>query len=199
MTSTLSKKHNFDTVFDSQQLFRLILEAVSNPARVFDISTFADKLYGGSSMFLAVAMTLLDNEVSFNTYGNQKMAIEIAALTLAKNELLENADFIFVGTSADMKSVIMNAKCGTLSDPHKSATVIIKNNGEADGELTLSGPGIDGQKTIQVTKTVKEAIALRDAQHYEYPQGIDMFFISSKGEFFAIPRLVVTTIEMGVE
>ena len=128
MISTLSKKHSFDTVFDSQKVFRLLLEAMSNPTRVVNIKEYADKLFGDHPVFLAAAMTLLDNEVSFNTCGNHSLSDEIASLTLAKREQIENADFVFVCEPNAIKSVIENAKCGTLSDPHKSATVIIGNN-----------------------------------------------------------------------
>ena len=193
MISTLSKKHRFDTVFDSQKVFRLILEAMSNPSRVVNISEYADKLYGDHPAFLAVAITLLDNEVSFNTCGNHSLSDEIVLLTLAKREQIESADFVFVCEPHDTKNVIENVKCGTLSDPHKGATVIIQNNGCSVCRLTLSGPGIDGHKDIQVTQTVKNTIAMRDMQHYEYPQGIDLIYISSDGSLTAIPRLIHTT------
>ena len=190
MISTLSRKHSFDTVFDSQRVFRLVLEAVSNPARVVHIKEYADKLRGDYPAFLAVAMTLMDNEVSFNACGNHPLSDEIASLTLTKEEEIGAADFIFVCDPDDLKNVIENAKCGTLSDPHKSATVIIRNDDGPACPITLYGPGIDGQKEVRATQTVKDALALRDAQHYEYPQGVDLFFISDKGELFVIPRLV---------
>jgi alpha-D-ribose 1-methylphosphonate 5-triphosphate synthase subunit PhnH len=43
---------------------------------------------------------------------------------------------------------------------------------------------------MMVTQAVKDAITIRDAQNYEYPQGIDMIFVSGNGELFSIPRLV---------
>jgi alpha-D-ribose 1-methylphosphonate 5-triphosphate synthase subunit PhnH len=199
MTLQLSKKHNFDMVYDSQSVYRLILEAMSNPTRIVRVKDSADKLYNGifektvvwdHSAFLAVAMTLLDNEVGFNACGNDSLSDEIALLTLAKKDELESTDFAFVCDSGDIKNVIETVKCGTLTDPHKSATVIIKNDGEATHPLTLFGPGIDGNIEIQATQAVKDAITMRDAQNYEYPQGIDFIFISSGGELFAIPRLI---------
>lgn len=189
MISTLSKKHNFDTVFDSQKVFRLILEAMSNPARVVNISEYANKLFGDFMAFLAISMTLLDNEVSFNACGNCLLSDVIESQTLAKREKLESADFVFVCDPNNIKNVIKSIKYGTLADPHKSATVIILNDGASDCLLTIFGPGIDGHATVQVTQTVKDAIAIRDAQHYEYPQGLDLIFISNDGGLFAIPRL----------
>jgi len=187
--STLLRKHNFDPVFDSQAVFRLILEAMSNPARIVSIKEHADKLYGDYPALLTVAMTLLDNEVSYIVCENRQLSDEIASLTFARGEKIDLAGFVFVCDSSSMKNVIENVQYGTLADPHKSATVIIHNEGEPVCRLELSGPGISGRREVQATQTVKDAILLRDAQYYEYPQGIDLLFISGKGELFAVPRL----------
>jgi alpha-D-ribose 1-methylphosphonate 5-triphosphate synthase subunit PhnH len=190
MTLQLTKKHSFDAVYDSQKVYRLILEAMSNPGHIVNIQEYADKLYGGYPTFLAVAMTLLDNEVSFHVCGNHPFADEIASLTLAKKVDIENADFIFTSNPNVIECAIENAKYGTLTDPHKSATVIIQNDGKPNCRLTLSGPGINGQIEVATTQIAKDAVAIRDAQNYEYPQGIDLLFISGAGELLAIPRLV---------
>jgi len=189
MTLQLTKKHSFDLVYDSQKVFRLVLHAMSNPASFVSLQEYADKLYGDSPEFMALAMTFLDYEVSFNTCEDHRLSEELTLLTHAKMENTETADFIFVGNLKDLRSTIENAKCGTLADPHKSATVIIRNLGEPVCRLTLSGPGIDGRTMIPASQTVKDAIELRDAQNYEYPQGIDLLFISNTGKMFAIPRL----------
>ena len=187
--SALIKKYCFDKVFDSQKVFRLILEAMSNPGRVVNIKEYADKMFGDYNAFLTVAMTLLDNEVSFYACGNQPLSEEIMLLTLAKAEKIESADFVFVCDPYDIKNVIENVKCGTLADPHRSVAVIIRNDGEPAYRLTLSGPGINGYKIVSVPQVVIDAICMRNAQYFEYPQGIDLLFISSEGELLAIPRL----------
>ena len=192
MISTLSKKHSFDPVFDSRNVFRLILEAMSNPARIVNIKEYGDKLFGGDPLFLAVALTLLDNEVSFNTCENLPLADEIASLTLAKKANVETADFVFVREAEDIRKVTGSVKTGTPEDPHKSASVFIRNDGENSYRLTFFGPGVNGRKTTGVTQTVKDAIALRDARDCEYPQGIDLIFISGAGDMFAVPRSIRT-------
>jgi len=166
--STLLRKHDFDEVFDGQKVFRLILEAMSYPMAVVNIKEYADKLYGGYPALMAVALTLLDNEVSFCVCEDDELADEIASLTLSKKEEPEDADFIFVLSPGDLRNAIENAKCGTLADPHKSATIIIQNDGSS--------------------QLLKDAILLRDEQNYEYPQGIDLLFISEGGELYGICR-----------
>jgi len=170
-------------------MFRLILEAVSNPGRTVDINEYADRLYGEYPVLLAVAMTLLDNEVGFDTCGDYPLANEIASLTLAKIDEPGSADFIFVCEPEQIKNAVENAKCGTPADPHRSATVVIKDDGEPSCRLTLSGPGIDGQLTVWGSQTAREAVEARDGQRYEYPQGIDLIFVSNSGGLFAVPRL----------
>jgi len=189
MTLQLTRKHNFDLIFDSQKVYRLILEAMSSPGGIVNIQDYADKLYGDYPVLLAVAMTLLDNEVSFCTCDNNSLTDEIASLTLAGRESVEAADFIFVSDLGYMEYAIENAKCGTLSDPHKSATIIILNEIEPTHRLKLHGPGIVGQAEVMLTQAAKDAVTIRDAQNYEYPQGIDLLFVSGAGELSAIPRL----------
>jgi len=195
MTLQLTKKHNFDMVFDSQKVFRLILDAMSNPGKAVSIKEYADKLFGCYPALMAVAMTLLDNETGFFVCENHSLADEIASMTLAGREKINDADFIFVSDLGYIDYAVENAKHGTLTDPQKSATVIIMDDSEPVYYMMLSGPGIAGCKELLVTQTVKDAIAVRDAQCYEYPQGIDLLFISDTGGMFAIPRLIRTEVQ----
>jgi len=187
----LQKKYGFSEVFDAQQVFRLILTAMSNPTRVVDIKPFSDKLFGENRIFLALAMTLLDNAVSFSTCGNRALSDDIRSLTLSREEGLGEADYIFVPDPLGVGNAIQAAKCGTLRDPHKSATLIVKNTGEDACRLRLYGPGIRGAAEITATGLVKTALDARDAQGYEYPQGVDFLFVSEDGALFSIPRLTL--------
>ena len=190
MTLQPIKKHNFDEVYDSQKVYRLILEAMCDPGKAVSIQEYADKLYGEYPGIFSVALTLLDNEVSFHVCGDDSLSEEIASLTYSKRERIEDADYIFVCDLGYMEHVIENAKSGTLADPHKGATVIIQNDGAPSRRLSLSGPGIDGQAGILLTQAAKGAIAIRDALDHEYPQGIDVLLVSGTGALLAIPRLI---------
>ena len=193
MNITFAKKHDFDEVFDSLKVFRLILEALSHPTRVVSLQAYAEKLSGSNPYFMAVAMTLLDNELCFNTCEDRQLSDEIASLTHARRAPVEEADLIFISRAEDLKDVIENAKDGTLIDPHKSATVVVRNVVNEHAPhcwLSFIGPGISTNITTLVSEVVRDTLALRDAQCYEYPQGIDLLFISDVGDLFAIPRLV---------
>lgn len=188
--SMLSKKFNFNEVFDSQKLFRVILTAMSNPFRTINIKAFGDKLFGDNADILAVAMTLLDNEVSFCTCENRQLSEEIISLTLSNRDTVENADLIFVTNPDDLPKTIANVKCGTLVDPHKSATIVIKIPADKNTNLLMTGPGIDGKLTVSTSEVVEDVVQMRDNRFFEYPEGIDLIFIDDDYNLFAVPRLV---------
>ncbi|MFQ9523785.1 MAG: phosphonate C-P lyase system protein PhnH [Phascolarctobacterium faecium] len=120
----MQKAYEFDFVYDTQAAFRLLLEALSNPGRIVELGPLARKLGGAYAMPLTVAAVLLDNEVSFAVCGSPALAEKITELTLAKTAAVSKADYIFVTENADWQEAVQAAKCGTLRDPHKSATVI---------------------------------------------------------------------------
>ena len=122
--------HNFDEVFDTQRVFRKLLEAMSNPGRIVSVSEEKDRLFGDFPSFLAVAMTLIDNEVSFSTAGNKELKQDIMLVTLSPEADTRTADYIFVTDTDILSEILEKAKFGTLSDPHCSATIIIRDNGK---------------------------------------------------------------------
>lgn len=187
----MKKLHNFDEVFDGQKVFRKVLEAMSNPGRRVSISEQAEKMYGDNRAFLAIAMTLLDNEVSFSACDNKDLAENISLLTLSKEVSLEESDFIFVEDENKLDEIFAKAKCGTLEDPQKSATIIIKVDDKCDTAFKVYGAGVDGTLKLEVPNVVEKILELRKQQNYEYPQGVDMIFVTGNGDLFSIPRLVM--------
>lgn len=185
----MKKIHSFDEVHDSQQMFRLLLQAMANPLQKVDIKACADKLYGADKSFLAIAFTLLDNEVTFWTFDNDMLDGSIQSLTLSEKANCAEADFIFANSGEKLICAIENAKCGTPADPHKSATVIASISNDASEMLTMSGPGIDKALTLETDPVVIDAVNARDKMGFEYPQGIDLIFVDGRNHLFAIPRL----------
>ncbi|HNW87089.1 MAG TPA: phosphonate C-P lyase system protein PhnH [Candidatus Limiplasma sp.] len=187
----MKKLHDFDEVFDSQRAFRLILEAMANPTRKVSLQSCARKFHAGVAPFLAIGMTLLDNAVSFCVHNDEALANDLVSLTLAERATPESADFLFVPDASAVEALIPAAKRGTLRDPHLSATVIVLDNGTPSHPVRLYGPGIDGVAEVALTDAALAALATRDRQAYEYPQGIDLIFVTGEGELYAIPRLTL--------
>jgi alpha-D-ribose 1-methylphosphonate 5-triphosphate synthase subunit PhnH len=187
----MNKVFDFDFVFDSQQVYRKLLEAVSNPGRIVNINDYADKFHCEYSVLLCIAATLLDNEVSFAVTGNDELKDMIGTVTLSKSERIENADFIFVADDTG-KDAVERAKCGTLYEPHKSALIVTDVEGISGSCNTLiSGPGIKGEKSIFLDEAMFDQIKQRDEMFYEYPTGVDLLFADRQGNMMAIPRKIV--------
>ena len=174
----MKQLHTFDDIFDTQKTFRLLLDAMANPSRVVSIQEGAEKLYGSKREMLTLAMTLLDKNTGFYTFGHTELDEQILLLTHAEKKTLEEADYVFVTEEEHLPEAFAKAKRGTLENPHTSAT------------LSISGPGVDGVATFQSPVVLEEAFRLRAEQAYEYPQGVDMIFVSPEGELFCIPRMV---------
>lgn len=183
--------HTFDEVFDSQRLFRGLLDSMANPGRRCRIDMESKKMFGEYPEILAVAMTLLDTSVSFHIFGNQELEEQVVLLTHARQRAGEEADFLFVLEPEWLEKTVAGAKSGTLENPHASATVIIKvPEGEAEKKVCLRGPGVDGHIDLTVPAALVRAVRLRDQQEYEYPRGIDLIFLLPGEELMCIPRLV---------
>ncbi len=187
----MKQLHTFDEVFDAQKVFRRLLEAMANPGRQCDIRLQSEKLFGEAPDMLALAMTLLDASVSFCAPENPVLTEQIILLTHAKSVSPEQADYLFISSGDLLPTIIETAKKGTLENPHASATCIVKiPDGQTEQQVLLSGPGVDGQTGATVPCDIMQAIGLRDAQEYEYPQGIDYIFLLPESKLLCIPRLV---------
>ena len=174
----MQKAYEFDFVYDTQAAFRLLLEALSNPGRIVELGSLARKLGGAYAMPLTVAAVL-----------SPALAEKITELTLAKTAAVSKADYIFVTENADWQEAVQAAKCGTLRDPHKSATVILCTADLQAGKLQrISGPGIKAVQEIIMCPELQAALGKRDEQEYEYPLGLDFFVLDQRGCLMGIPR-----------
>lgn len=186
----MKQLHTFDEVFDSQKVFRKALEALSNPGRTLSIAEQSEKLYGEQPGLLALAMTLLDASVSFCAPDDAELTEQILLHTHAAPVDAQEADFLFCTRAENLTACIEAAKCGTLADPHTGATILVRVPQEESVRVRLSGPGVDGALETEVPRDVLAAIRTRNAQAYEYPQGVDFFFLLPGDTILAIPRLV---------
>lgn len=187
----MKQLYQFDETFDSQKTFRIILEAMSNPFRELSVREMAEKMYGEYPELLAVALTLLDNEVSYHVCGDKELSEQIKLLTHAEQTSLSEADYLFVTDFSKLQSAVEGAKSGTLEDPQRSATILVADNGLKEIQGTFFGPGIKEIANVMITDTMSQAVRIRDEQEYEYPQGIDYIFVTGEGMLTCIPRLVM--------
>ncbi|MBC2762656.1 MAG: phosphonate C-P lyase system protein PhnH [ANME-2 cluster archaeon] len=199
----------FDVTFDSQMIFRSLLDAMARPGSIVVLPDINITSPAMNRYPLLLLMTLLDHEVSFCVLGhsdanvnvniNQQAVAEYLRSNTGSNEsALRDADFILV-CEGSSQGLIRRVKLGTLEYPDESATVVydvcsIGDRGY-DGDdlhdeymlLELSGPGIAGKCMVAISgmeqAEIEDVLAMRD-----YPLGIDAILSDRDGKMACIPR-----------
>ncbi len=192
-----------DIVHDIAGSYRELVEANSYPGNVVSLKKYIKNntldIPFQAATLLFVYM-LLDSEVTFCVVGKEaEQASEfISKLTYAKRASLEEADYIFVlSTALDIEKIqaIKSSKAGTLVDPHNSATIICEAESVLSGEtMTIVGPGIENEAQISMDFAAgwqKERVE----KNLEFPMGIEMYFIDEKSKLLALPRTTIVKSE----
>ena len=197
----MKRANEFDAVMDCQAVFRLILEAASNPGRVVDISATAARLQSADGVALALAATLVDNETAFAAVGNDGLSREIELITGGRATPTNDAGYLFVEQTLDdgqIGALLERVPCGTLEEPHRAATVFVRVGGFPDEPgVRLAGPGIGGSIRAPLCGYALRFLVQRAALALEYPCGIDLVLYTGDGRLLAVPRLVKPVEGMG--
>ncbi|WP_028548457.1 phosphonate C-P lyase system protein PhnH [Paenibacillus sp. UNC451MF] len=185
-----------DMVHDIQTAYRKLIDSMSRPGTISDLSLEAGKLdmvQGLLPATLIIAQMLLDTEVTFKVVSERESQIAhlLSQWTYAKEAVLDTADFIFVMSDAaqgELLRTLETAKIGDLMDPHSSSTIIMETESLFGGiKLSLAGPGIQTSSRAEmlISDEWTDARAVRNA---EFPLGLDMIFIDKFHRVLALPR-----------
>ena len=192
----------YDPVFDAQQHYRLVLDAMARPGKINVLPRLSLQpppgLSGGAAL---VGFALLDADVAFCAEdGNAAIVRYLVTNTAARPGDVTDADFVFAGGQAS-PALINEMKKGSLAYPDEGATLVLDIEGlasQAEGvrgdagaqglSLTLSGPGVAGEKTFFVKGLNASLLeALRDC-NAEFPLGIDLILTDPGFRIACIPR-----------
>ncbi|MGP8319930.1 MAG: phosphonate C-P lyase system protein PhnH [Methanosarcinaceae archaeon] len=205
----------FDITFNSQEIFRSILDAMARPGSIIRLPDISITPPVANRYPLLVLMTLLDHEVNFcvsghsdvnvnvNVSGNEDINRQAVAEYLRLNtgsqeSAIKDADLILV-LGGFSHGLIRRAKQGTLEYPDESATVVYDVgsivNRSHEGEkgynkemlLELFGPGIADKCKIAISGIERAEIEDILALR-DYPLGIDTIFSDKAGNITCIPR-----------
>lgn len=177
--------NTFDPVFDSQRVFRCVLQATAHPGKLFALPPT------GAVPWEALALALLDHEVTYCVAGaeSREGGDRVARLTGSRISPLPDADLaVFPGDSGGN---VLDLGRGTLERPEAGATAIyavdhLSNAGPLT--LKLSGPGVPGERTLGVDGlSAEEAAAIR-ASRAGYPLGVDVYLVDGAGQLAGLPR-----------
>ncbi|MEH7011828.1 phosphonate C-P lyase system protein PhnH [Neobacillus niacini] len=192
-----------DIVHDLQSVYRKMVDSTSRPGLISDLRKEAalveeEDKKGCSASLLLLALTLFDQEVSFKVFSNQADTVSktINQLTYAKPTETKNADYLLILQDAEngsLEEAIINAKPGTLKNPHSSATVIVEVDSVTSGEaFLLKGPGIHTTELVHLDIN-ENWVESRQEKNKEYPLGIDFIFIDQNHQLLSLPRTTQIT------
>jgi alpha-D-ribose 1-methylphosphonate 5-triphosphate synthase subunit PhnH len=189
----MQREIQYDEIFDAQAHYRLLLDSMARPGKInvmprMELTT-PQGIHAAGAL---VGFALLNSDVSFNVDGPSAEDVSLYLLvnTSARPAEAEEADYVYLdGTAA--ADILYRLKTGTLPYPESSATVIVaveELGGETGLVLTLSGPGVDGERQLSVAginTALLEALVTINA---EFPLGIDLVLTDPTGRIACIPR-----------
>ncbi|WP_139693258.1 phosphonate C-P lyase system protein PhnH [Sporolactobacillus terrae] len=196
MTDTKS----FHEVHDTRRVYRSLLDGMARPGKLHDLSPQMNSIPNAIPLFsgtYALGRTLLDAQTTFYLETENNEAASYLELRTGSRMLAaERADYLFIETqpSVDLiRTLMQQIRIGTLLEPEKSATLIIRVRALSDSEtsgitMTLSGPGIKKRRTLSADGFNPEWLRMRAARNMEYPTGCDFILISDNGQMAALPR-----------
>ena len=177
-----------DAVHDSQQIFRVALEALSRPARIQRLSPPLAGLPVGAAM-AGLLLALADDETRVwwqepAPRRTQWLRFHAGARNAAE---ASEATFAVVTHAADMPE-LRRFSWGSAGSPEASCTVLIEVPSLRTGApVQAHGPGIDGRAELCVAGLPEGFWAEWMESHAAFPLGVDVFFTCGD-ELLGLPR-----------
>ncbi|MEM9832717.1 MAG: phosphonate C-P lyase system protein PhnH [Bacteroidota bacterium] len=192
----------YDTIFQAQADFRLIMDCMANPGKIHQLSADIQAVEALLPASALVGLALMNADVSFYVGNGHQTAESYFVLnTSARPASAAQADFLFLGGQEDAASAILDAPEGELAYPEKGAFIILETMGVSNEPLpdalalVLRGPGVDGERQLFVQGLNGQVLEALNQKNQEYPLGIDTIFTDPAGHTLGLPRSIKITID----
>lgn len=197
------KEEGFDKIFDTQAIFRALTDSMARPGKINQIGSVCEKIDAPESVSKVLAglvFTLIDGETPYSIVPSGLKDLEefIRWSVMGQSAESDQADYILVSkpiTEIEISQLMSTVKKGTLVNPHQSATIFIVVDGispertpESELELELKGPGIETINHVFFSGMSGIWIDERQKANEEYPLGVEMVFVTEKGDLLCLPR-----------
>lgn len=181
-----------DPVFDSQTVFRAVMDAMARPGRVMPLPLLAGAPAPLSPRLAAVALTLCDHDTPL------WLDPALAASQAVRDwlgfhagapfaQVPAEAHFAFVSNAAELMA-IDNFAQGSQEYPDRSTTLVLDAGALSAGcTLTLQGPGIDGFATLSPAVLPRHFVEQWKGNNQRFPRGVDVVLAGVEG-IACLPR-----------
>lgn len=180
-----------DPVFDTQNVFRAVMNAMAQPGTMETVSPQLKPPSGLGLAQGAVALTLCDQEVAvWLSSGLAKASVGPwigfhtgARMVESKSEC--QFAFLEAGTSRLTFSAF---PMGSQDYPDRSATLVLELASLSGGpELVLQGPGIKDQAVIAPVGLTDGFLLQWQENHHQFPRGVDLILTAGR-DLICLPR-----------
>jgi alpha-D-ribose 1-methylphosphonate 5-triphosphate synthase subunit PhnH len=170
-----------DLVRDQQRSFRAVMDALARPARPVAFQSPTSGPAALSPNAFAIALTLLDFEVSY--YLSESLAEAEEAITFHTGSCRvtnpDQAEFAFVDLRSDSLNLAAFAQ-GEPEYPDRSTTVIAFVSSAVNGpRLLCRGPGIATEQHLELADLPADFPAQWGLNRKRAPLGVDLIFVTS--------------------
>jgi alpha-D-ribose 1-methylphosphonate 5-triphosphate synthase subunit PhnH len=177
--------------FDSNAVFRALLDAMSRPGRIYDlpVNVSAPDGLNAATTATLLAMADMDTTVWLSASSATKAAGDHLKFHCGCpiSTDVKQADFAVTRISDDL-SFVTDLAVGNAEYPDQSATLILMVDEIADSpSMTLSGPGIKDTHNLAVKNLPESFHRWRADNHRLFPCGVDVIF-ASPTRIAALPR-----------
>lgn len=196
-----------DPVIGTQACFRGVLQAMSHPGRVVELpATQQPRPPALAAASAALLLTLLDAETTVSLVGSLNTVPVWTWLRFHTGTRAprtgEEARFTVVRAGELEASLWRALPLGSDDAPQDGATLIVEvplwtDTAATAGpvhRLQLQGPGVVGQRALDVVAVPSAFWAHRIALQTQFPRGFDLLLVRGR-ELFALPRSTRITVE----
>jgi alpha-D-ribose 1-methylphosphonate 5-triphosphate synthase subunit PhnH len=167
-----------DPVHQSQTVFRSVLSAMSEPGTLQCLQE-GETPEGIHSASYQICLALLDAETTLWISPALKTQALVSALRFhcgcSVVEAPDQADFALI--TADFEGDLSFFAQGNHEYPDRSTTLIVQVASlKASGDVLLRGPGIDGDRGVEITGLNEHWLAMLTANRKRFPCGVDLVF-----------------------
>lgn len=179
-------------VFDSQSVFRAVMDAMAQPGTVQAVNVATQPPAPLSPVAAAVALTLCDHDAKLWLDAPLRSAGAVApwlgfhtGAPLVTDE--SEAQFALVADAAALPPLAQFAQ-GTQTYPDRSATLIVQVAAFIGGpKLVLEGPGIETRAQIAPSGLPDDFCAAWRGNNALFPRGVDLILTAPEG-IVCLPR-----------
>jgi alpha-D-ribose 1-methylphosphonate 5-triphosphate synthase subunit PhnH len=171
----------------SQAVFRVLLESLARPGRVFQLPTVGDEVGPG---IVPLALAVVGSKVA--VAGAPEWQARICRATGAQPAGIEEASLVAIYGTAETET-ITRLRRGSAEAPEDGAKVglacgALTEAGAAETTIELKGPGVPGRTLLGVDGVGREVFdALREA-NARFPAGVDVWLVDERGRVAGLPR-----------